>query len=355
MKKQLLLASIAFITGMCAEAQTLQSDNFDALTVGNIGATLDGNTAGQGGWYTYAANQGAASNFQIVTETGRGNVLSIEGVNVASGTSQATDNARFLWKGAVNWASRTTGNNVARFEVDFFTGGTTTSKNFHNMAILNSQGRMVVGFQYSPSNKLLIGLTARYVAGSTTDTETIGVALTTVNGTGAGVTLAANTWVKVICYINYNTGVTTYQVPSMNINGTFNNSLYTGAGATTFAPAEVDFVAVGGAANTASSTLKYDNYLLTATNSETASVDSRLLEEFKIFPNPTTGIINFTKNDNVEVNSIEFTDLNGRVVKTVKTESFSDVQIDISDLNTGVYLMNINTNEGMATKKIIKK
>ena len=45
------------------------------------------------------------------------------------------------------------------------------------------------------------------------------------------------------------------------------------------------------------------------------------------------------------------TDINGRTVKTV---SGNVSQINVSDLNAGVYFMNIETNEGTAVKKIVK-
>lgn len=356
MNKKLLLATFSLMSGICLQAQNLQSDNFDALTIGNIGASLDGTTAGQGGWYTYAANQGAVNNFQVVAETGRGNVLSVQGVNVASGTTEATNNARFIWKGEVNWSSRTAGNNVAKLEFDLFTGATTTSKNIFTISILNVGGKNVVGFQYTPETKALIGLTTSLVSGSTTQTQTTGIGLATVNGSPAAATLPANTWVKLICFVNYTTGQTTYQVPSISFNGSSNpNSLYMGASATTYAPTEVNFIAIAGTANASSATVKFDNYSLTATNNETASVKNNILEEFKIYPNPTTGILNFAKDDQIEINSIQFIDLNGRIVKAITPEKFSDLQIDISDLTSGMYLMNINTNDGVATKKIIKK
>jgi len=48
------------------------------------------------------------------------------------------------------------------------------------------------------------------------------------------------------------------------------------------------------------------------------------------------------------------TDLNGRVVKQNSYSNVSEVQVNISDLASGVYMMNIKSDKGSVTKKIIK-
>jgi hypothetical protein len=57
---------------------------------------------------------------------------------------------------------------------------------------------------------------------------------------------------------------------------------------------------------------------------------------------------------NVLVNAISITDLNGRVVKQNSFTDVTNVQVNISDLSSGVYMMNITTDKGSVTKKIIK-
>ena len=48
------------------------------------------------------------------------------------------------------------------------------------------------------------------------------------------------------------------------------------------------------------------------------------------------------------------TDLNGRIVMT-KSVNATQGQIAIGDLATGMYMMKISTDQGVATKKIIKE
>lgn len=74
---------------------------------------------------------------------------------------------------------------------------------------------------------------------------------------------------------------------------------------------------------------------------------------FSIIPNPANNFVNISGN-NVNFNSIKITDLNGRIVKDVTFEGVSSTQLAISDLSAGVYIMNIYSIEGVATKKLIK-
>jgi hypothetical protein len=48
------------------------------------------------------------------------------------------------------------------------------------------------------------------------------------------------------------------------------------------------------------------------------------------------------------------TDLNGRTVKSEKVNA-AEGQISVSDLATGVYMMRITTDQGVAVKKIVKQ
>jgi len=70
-----------------------------------------------------------------------------------------------------------------------------------------------------------------------------------------------------------------------------------------------------------------------------------------VVPNPTSGIISIV-GDNVAVQSVSITDMNGRIVlQNVSSEN----TIDISSLSSGVYFARVNTGSGSLTKKIIKQ
>ena len=80
-----------------------------------------------------------------------------------------------------------------------------------------------------------------------------------------------------------------------------------------------------------------------------------LSSNFEVYPSPASDIITVSNKNNVSVNSISIVDLNGRVLNQLRYTNQSKVQINISNLSAGIYMMNINTVNGIATKKIIKK
>ena len=89
--------------------------------------------------------------------------------------------------------------------------------------------------------------------------------------------------------------------------------------------------------------------------SASLSVNEALAGKFSAYPNPSNGIINLTNAESIRVSNVQITDLNGRVVKTVSySDAPSAVEINISDLSSGMYMMNITSDEGVAVKKIMK-
>src|SRR5690606_32804737 len=73
------------------------------------------------------------------------------------------------------------------------------------------------------------------------------------------------------------------------------------------------------------------------------------ISEVTIYPNPTTGILNF--NSKSEIQNVVLFDLSGR-----KISEFNSSQINISSLPKGIYLVKISTKDGKTTtKKVVKK
>lgn len=94
-----------------------------------------------------------------------------------------------------------------------------------------------------------------------------------------------------------------------------------------------------------------DDFKVTAA---TLSTDSFTAAKLSVYPNPANNVINISNDGTLQLNSVTMMDLNGRTVKSVNLNGVTESQINISDLNAGVYFMNINTNEGVATKKVVK-
>jgi len=82
-----------------------------------------------------------------------------------------------------------------------------------------------------------------------------------------------------------------------------------------------------------------------------ASSEQFFAENFTLYPNPTTDVLNISSKNGLNASEIKITDLSGKVVKVQKDVS----TINVSDLAAGTYLIDITTKEGKATSKFIKK
>jgi len=97
--------------------------------------------------------------------------------------------------------------------------------------------------------------------------------------------------------------------------------------------------------------LLIDDYKVTAA---TLSTSDFFATNFSVYPNPSTGLVNLASKNNTAINTIQITDLNGRVVRNINTKGVSETQINISDLTAGMYFLNVQTDSGSGTTKIIR-
>ncbi|WP_298897545.1 T9SS type A sorting domain-containing protein [uncultured Psychroserpens sp.] len=98
---------------------------------------------------------------------------------------------------------------------------------------------------------------------------------------------------------------------------------------------------------------------LTGTDCESLSVDDfSLSNTLNVFPNPAIDIINISNNSSESINaSVEMYDLRGRKVYQNTSNLSNALQINISNFESGMYLINItDTNsKAIVTKRIIKR
>ena len=82
------------------------------------------------------------------------------------------------------------------------------------------------------------------------------------------------------------------------------------------------------------------------------SVHSVIASKFKIFPNPVEDFLTIEKPDYLDIEKVSVIDMNGKIVK-----SFNSISgpLNVLDLKNGVYFINIETQYGVTTKKVIKK
>ncbi len=75
------------------------------------------------------------------------------------------------------------------------------------------------------------------------------------------------------------------------------------------------------------------------------------INSIQIYPNPCLSSINIEFNSN-EAKKVEIWDLDGQFLKSIELEGYKS-EIDLSDLNSGIYLVSINLDEQKVFRKIV--
>ncbi len=81
------------------------------------------------------------------------------------------------------------------------------------------------------------------------------------------------------------------------------------------------------------------------------SVGDNLLSLLSVYPNPTSDILKINVPASVEISNVSLFDLLGKNTGALLLNG----SIDISNLNKGIYLLSLETNQGTLTQKIVKK
>jgi hypothetical protein len=93
------------------------------------------------------------------------------------------------------------------------------------------------------------------------------------------------------------------------------------------------------------------HYYLTVTGDEILGVDDVLANAASIFPNPTNDVLNIDLPSNVEILSANLYDILGKDTNL----KLVDGTINTSNLARGVYILNVRTDVGSLTHKIVKQ
>lgn len=84
----------------------------------------------------------------------------------------------------------------------------------------------------------------------------------------------------------------------------------------------------------------------------TLAVDENILTQTLLYPNPVADYLNITLSNDIALNSIKIIDFSGKIVFTSSKEM---ANINLSFLRAGMYLIHLETDKGILSKKIIKK
>lgn len=365
MKKLLLFL---FVTNFSLQAQVILTEDCESLTVGNVGTDFTGVTAGQSNWYTRTlAVANGNANYQVAAiGAPYGNVIKITGFNGANVTNPtvATTNSRFMYKDiSSDWNFRDAGNDITEVEYDFFTGPATTSSNIMRVALYDgatnvATSKVLAGFIITMSNLTVRGL-GHYDPVANGGTGTVGAFSFTLASNGAtppvfsDLTLQPSTWYKLGFSYNYTTGEMKFKGAGITVN------TIPGAAAGTAVNNLTLIATTGGTAalpNAASAIGTFDNIIVKATSTDTLLATNSvapLSNIFEISPNPASTSLTIVSKE-IKITNIEMTDINGRIVRKIEFGNVDEIELNIADLSSGVYMLKITSDTGFSTKKIIK-
>ncbi|MES2543397.1 MAG: T9SS type A sorting domain-containing protein [Bacteroidota bacterium] len=383
MKKSLLLIA-AITVSFCAQAQdVLLAEDSSTLTIGNFGfvnvgaGTGDpsGDAPGQGGWVPFCTAAAPDTDFQIIDMgPGYGNAFQL------TSSAATTGNRRLYQDFSSAWSTRNPANHITEFTTDLYTGAKIAGSEANSRSYIydNAKGGIYGGFYFdktsaeaSYSNYTLNGI----IRLTTTPAGSINFIRLGVDNTdpanpvAADLVLEENTWYTIGVSIDYAVDKVIFKVTKKSdgtvLANTFIDDTVNFGDATT--PAYIvtknidlgfaELTAHAAAGNAVADKFVYDNIQYRATPTEDLlSTKQNTLPEskFAVSPNPANNVIKITNTENINVTAIAVSDLNGRVVKQQSFNDASNIQVNVSDLSTGMYLMKITSDKGVATKKIIK-
>jgi hypothetical protein len=158
-----------------------------------------------------------------------------------------------------------------------------------------------------------------------------------------------------------NTGVGGYTTLAVEVNpnltttgypNTWTQYTYTVIGLPTATPSKVAFryfVTSGGPSGANSDYIGVDTFLI----DRPLSTDDFFTTNFAMHPNPVKDVLNITAKNGASIESVHVVDINGRTVNKTTVDN-DKVQINVSNLNSGVYFVKVQSDLGVGTSKIIK-
>ncbi|MVO08879.1 T9SS type A sorting domain-containing protein [Flavobacterium sp. TP390] len=95
-------------------------------------------------------------------------------------------------------------------------------------------------------------------------------------------------------------------------------------------------------------TASYNTYCALSTD------DFEFSKQFTVYPNPVKDVLNIQNNEGITVKKYTILDVNGRILIN-QSKEIQNNSINFSSLSNGTYFIQIETEKGLVTKKIIKE
>ncbi|WKW46168.1 T9SS type A sorting domain-containing protein [Myroides sp. JBRI-B21084] len=354
MKRKILFAIKCVMFTILCNAQPLLNIDFENYNLGNLGTDPTGTIAGQGNWFSIGYNNPSNNLFNITTEPFKGKVLTVN--------TQKNDNSSVFRNDLdILINQRAIGNNVIKFEMDYYTGsqhymlGSNGATPFNNFIIYDKNNERIFEFYHKLYYQASF-FHARFYDGTNTTVP--------INfGKDAwDAPLFENNWVTLIVYLDYDNKKIYIDIPYFNIvkAGDFLSKSSSTNLINDFKPFKLELYTNGYTiSNIQYLDYKIDNIKLTGlkvvpSNIISLSINEQLATKFNIFPNPAKEYINITNNENLIINQIKIYNNTGKLLSTQNYNHKVELQINVANLSSGSYILHLQTVKGTAIKKFIK-
>jgi len=285
------------------------SEDFDSFTVGSYIAASDPSN-----WATWSG--GTADDMPISDVQGNGGnslrVFNVDATDVLLEFGQAINTGRF------------------RYSMDMYLVAD---------GYINFQEQVAIGAAWNMSVTFIGGVLditidgASVLTGSYTSTDPAGNTL----------------WNTFVFECNYSTGL--WEVFADGVSqGTFVNAdpvasvnIYPGAGVEYYLD-NVEWTAV---TDDACRSVRTEAVV---TVNDCSNINELSFKDLSIYPNPNNG--QFTITNSQEITDLIITDLQGKVILSHNNINLNKVNVELSDLERGMYMINIKTIDGMITKTV---
>lgn len=362
MKKYTLLLAILFFNLL--NAQTLYTEDFSSYPLGNFNNDFTGTTPNNGGWYTFDSGNAPAhhtsnnADYQIVKDSTQNKYLHV------AFTNNTIYNRHLVFRDDIKniWQQRSAGNNVVKFSFDIFT----QEANDHIARVfLQNEDVELVNILYAGKERVLS------LAFPNKRNSPGGGIGTLRYDNNTNVVLPVNTWVTVELFLNWDTSEVAIRIPVLNYTnkGQIGYPFMFGGLDNEGNPlpddtlTKVTFLGAGGISNNPNLKnpfrLRVDNITISAQNTMPAvnilNTKKYLSNSFNLYPNPATTFVTITNNENKQLQQITVYDVAGKLISSHNYSNETEIQLNVENLASGTYMLHLETVEGTAIKKFIKK
>lgn len=359
--KKLLPIIHLMLLAFTSKAQVLYTENFDNLAIGVVNTDPTGLTTGKGGWYTfYSGDNPNIASPEIVSETGRGNLLKLPSVSIAGNDYYAVFRNDLL----SYWKQRQRGNNILKISFDFYTGDAGNSvggatSDHSRIDIMNIDGDYIIGYQFiaNTNAQYLRASHPKYRYNILNPKKYYYLTNDYAYAMPNEIRFKPNQWITLELIIDYYSNKLYFSIPSLNYTIVRDSDIQLGLGEEGHDDSPVTIIfSHFGHTLTKDYYPKFDNISMSAHNTTPKLSNHQFLAtKFNLYPNPANKVVTIANEDNLPVQQIKIYDIAGKQLSTQTYNNEAEVQLNVEHLAVGTYMLHIQTTKGTAVKQLVKK